>query len=80
MRVELNQAKNGCAIDEVERGVEKLLVYGLHAFLGERAVSVQLCLPHLPKRGSSPDVSAMVAVHRSTPRGPKRSLNSVPFG
>src|SRR5262249_14126665 len=25
------------AIDEVERGVEKLLVYGLHAFLGERA-------------------------------------------
>ena len=42
MRLELNHAKNGflCmvgAIDEVERGVEELLVHRLHALLVERA-------------------------------------------
>jgi len=62
------------AVDEVKRSVEKLLVRGLHALLGEGPESSQLCLPHLPKRGSSPGVSVMVAVHRSTLRGPKRSL------
>lgn len=41
------------------------------------AVSSQLCLPHLPKRGSSPGVSVRVATHLKTPRGPKRSLNSM---
>ncbi|MNF52127.1 hypothetical protein D3C84_334670 [compost metagenome] len=33
-------------------------------------VSSQRCLPHLPKRGSSPGCSLAVAWQCSTPRGP----------
>ena len=49
IRVELNQTKNGFlalvrAVDEVERGAEKLLVDRLHALLGERPGVLALLL------------------------------------
>jgi hypothetical protein len=48
------------------------------AFLVSGPVSEQLCLPHLPKRGSSPGVSTRVALYRITPRGPNRARRFAP--
>jgi hypothetical protein len=66
-------------VDKVERGLQKLVVDGFHAFLGERASVIAALLPPLAEPRILPGVSAMVAVHLRTPRGPKRSLNSVFF-
>ena len=85
MPVELNQAKNGF-LSRFARSIKSSAAARNSSstvsmrFFVSGPVSVQLCLPHLPKRGSSPGVSAMVAVQRKTPRGPKRSLNSAFFG
>ena len=43
-------------------------------FLVSAPVSSMVCLPTLPKRGSTVGSSRSVALHLSTPRGPKRSL------
>ena len=85
MRVGLNHAKNGF-LSPLARSMKSSVALRNSSsavsmrFLVSGPVSSQLCLPHLPKRGSSPGVSAMVAVHLRTPRGPKRSLNSRFFG
>ena len=67
MRVELNQAKNGF-LSRFARSMKSSVAPRNSSstvsmrFLVSGPVSVQLCLPHLPKRGSSPGVSTMVAV------------------
>src|SRR5437867_171453 len=68
------------AVDEVERCLQKLLVDGFHALLGERAGVVAALPAPFAKAWVFPGVSVRVAVHLRTPRGPKRSLNSVFFG
>ena len=80
MRVELNHAKNGFLSRLARSMKSRVAVRNSWStvsmrFLVSGPVSVQLCLPHGPNRGSSPGVSARVAVQRRTPRGPKRSLN-----
>ena len=49
-------------------------------FLVSGPVSSHFCLPHFPKRGSSPGVSVVVATHFRTPRGPYLALNVGSFG
>jgi hypothetical protein len=49
-------------------------------FLVRGPVSSMVCLPTLPKRGSSVASSLSLALHRNTPRGPNLALNSGFFG
>src|SRR4249920_3050084 len=59
MRVELNQAKNGF-LSRFARSMKSRVALRNSSstismrFLVSGPVSVQLCFPHLPKRGSSP--------------------------
>src|SRR4030095_1745636 len=44
-------------------------------FLVSGPVSLMVCLPTLPKRGSTVGSSTAVALHSSTPRGPNLAIN-----
>ena len=49
-------------------------------FLVSGPVSLMVCLPTLPKRGSTVASSVSVALQSSTPRGPNSARNAGSFG
>ena len=75
MRVVLNQQKNGlpaCAcrlMKSMAAAVVSSSIVSIR-FLVSGPVSSIVCLPTLPKRGSTVGSSRSVALHRITPRGP----------
>ena len=85
MWVKFTQTKNGLSalllpLDEVDGAVGDVVVDRLHPLLGQRAGVLDLCLPTLPKRGSTVASSLSVALQSSTPRGPYFSRNAGSFG
>ena len=75
MRVALNQQKNGlpaacCRFMKSIAAAEVSSSIVSMRFLVSAPVSSMVCLPILPKRGSTVGSSRSVALHRSTPRGP----------
>ena len=75
MRVELNQQKNGlpavcCRFMKSIAAAEVSSSIVSMRFLVSAPVSSIVCLPTLPKRGSTVGSSTSVALQRSTPRGP----------
>jgi hypothetical protein len=79
MRLELNHTKNGLLSRLARLTKSSVALMNSRSTVSMRfcvsgPVSSHFCLPHGPKRGSSPDVSAAVATHFKTPRGPKAAL------
>ena len=75
MRVALNQQKNGlpaacCRFMKSIAAAEVSSSIVSMRFLVSAPVSSMVCLPTLPKRGSTVGSSTSVALHLSTPRGP----------
>ncbi len=81
MWVEVDPAEERLApvvltLDVVAGGVDELVVAGLHPLPGQRPRVLDPLLADRPQRGCSFGSSLVVALHRSTPRGPNRSRNS----
>ena len=85
MRLGLNQTKNGF-LSRFARSMKSVVALRNSAsivsirFFVSGPVSSHFCLPHVPKRGSSPGVAAGVATHFITPRGPNIALKAGFFG
>ena len=79
MREELTHAKNGFlsrlarSMKSRDAATNSSSTVSMRFFVSG-PVSSHFCLPHLPKRGSSPGVSVAVATHFRTPRGPYFAL------
>ena len=85
MWVKFTQTKNGLPafvlpLDEVHGPVGDVVVDRLHPLLGQRAGVLDICLPTLPKRGSTVGSSLSEALQSSTPRGPNFARNAGSFG
>ena len=75
MRVALNQQKNGlpavcCRFMKSMAAAEVSSSIVSMRFLVSAPVSSMVCLPTLPKRGSTVGIVRSLALHFSTPRGP----------
>ncbi len=85
MRVVLNQTKNGLSAF-FERSMKSIAAARNSSstvsmrFRVSGPVSWIVCLPTLPKRGSSVESSLSLALHLSTPRGPNLARNAGSFG
>ena len=85
IRLGFNQTKNGFlsrfarSMKSIEAFRNSSSIVSMRFFV-RGPVSSHFCLPHGPKRGSSPGVSVVVATHFSTPRGPNCALKFGFFG
>ena len=85
MRVKFTQTKNGLpafacrSMKSTARSAMSSSIVSIR-FLVSGPVSSIVCLPTLPKRGSTVGSSLSVALQSSTPRGPNFARNAGSFG
>ena len=85
MWVKFTQTKNGLpalacrSMNSTARSATSSSIVSMR-FLVRGPVSVQTCLPTLPKRGSTVGSSVSEALQSSTPRGPNLARNAGSFG